>query len=220
MPDPRPAGHNRYPGYDVLSKRSGPSWNEQTRRVISRRLAIGAKPRFFKTDEFRTVLAIAARIVPQPTTRPPIPVAALVDDKLARGAFDGYRSARMPREGDAWRLGLKALNAESISAYGAAFHDLAEGLQNSLLARMQRGELKAPEWASMSPKDFFKKRMAHDIVFAYYAHPTAWNEIGWGGPAGPRGYVRLDFNERDPWEAAENGNGDEASVQRINRHVE
>jgi hypothetical protein len=88
-----------------------------------------------------------------------------------------------------------------------------------LLARMQSGELKSPEWDGMSPKDFFKRRMAHDIVFAYYAHPAAWSEIGWGGPASPRGYVRLDFNERDPWEAAEAGSGDDASVRRINRHV-
>ena len=36
---------------------------------------------------------------------------------------------------------------------------------------------------------------------AYYAHPSAWNEIGFGGPASPRGYVRMDFNRRDPWEA-------------------
>jgi hypothetical protein len=68
MRDPRPGGHNRYPGYDVLSKRPGPSWNEQTRRVISRRLAIAADPHFFTTEEFRTVIAIAARIAPQPTT--------------------------------------------------------------------------------------------------------------------------------------------------------
>lgn len=221
MRDPRKLSDTaeRYPGYDVLSKRLGASWNEQTRRVISRRLAIGAEPHFFTTEEFQTVISIAARIVPQPTARPPIPVAALVDEKLARGASDGYRVAGMPREGDAWRLGLKALDAESRSAYGKRFHDLAEGLQNSLLARMQRGELKSPEWASMSPKDFFKKRMAHDLVFAYYAHPSAWSEIGWGGPASPRGYVRLDFNERDPWEAAETDPLDDAAVRRINRHV-
>ena len=71
----------------------------------------------------------------------------------------------------------------------------------------------------MSSKDFFKKRMAHDIVLAYYAHPTAWSEIGWGGPASPRGYVRLDFNERDPWEAVEAADGDDAAARRINRHV-
>ena len=37
--------------------------------------------------------------------------------------------------------------------------------------------------------------------------PTAWSEIGWGGPASPRGYVRMDFDERDPWEAAEAKDG-------------
>ena len=46
----------------------------------------------------------------------------------------------------------------------------------------------------MPPKTFFPQRMAHDIVMAYYSHPTSWNEIGWGGPASPRGYVRMDFD--------------------------
>lgn len=214
-----PAGQDRYPGYDVLAKRLGPSWNEQTRRVITRRLSIGAEPQFFTAEEFQTVTAIAARVVPQPAARPPVPVAALVDEKLSRGAWDGYRLAGMPRDGDAWRLGLKALDAEAQAAYGGRFHSLAEGLQDALLARMQGGELKSPQWDSMLPKDFFEKRMARDIVLAYYAHPTAWSEIGWGGPASPRGYVRLDFDERDPWEAAEAGSGDEAAVRRINRHV-
>ena len=29
------------------------------------------------------------------------------------------------------------------------------------------------------------------IVGAFYSHPWAWNEIGFGGPAYPRGYMRL-----------------------------
>lgn len=209
----------RFPGYDVLSKWSGPSWNEQTQRVITRRLAADPEPKFFTAEEFRTVTAIAARIVPQPRTRPPVPVAALVDHKLHQGRSDGYRMAGMPREGDAWRLGLKALDAEARAAYGQDFHALAEGLQDCLLARMHGGKLNAPEWGSMDPQSFFTKRMARDIVLAYYAHPTAWSEIGFGGPASPRGYVRLDFDDRDPWEAAEAGRDNEAVVRRINRHV-
>lgn len=210
---------NRYPGYDVLAKRIGPSWNAQTRRVVTHRLAIGGEPRFFTAEEFQSVGAIASRIVPQPKTRPPIPVASLVDEKLARGASDGYRLSGTPRDGDAWRLGLVALDAEANAAYGGRFHGLAEGLQNALLARMQSGELRSPAWGGMTSKDFFRKRMARDIVFAYYAHPTAWSEIGWGGPASPRGYVRLDFDERDSWEAAEAGGSDEPSVRQINRNV-
>ena len=215
----RPAGQERFPGYDVLDKRLGPSWNEQTRRVVTRRLAVGTTPRFFTAEEFQTVGAIAARIVPQPASRPPVPVAALVDEKLFRGVSDGYRQAGMPREGDAWRLGLKALDAEAENAYQGHFHTLSEELQDALLARMHAGELNAPEWGSMPAQQFFRRRMAHDVVLAYYAHPTAWSEIGWGGPASPRGYVRLDFDERDPWEAAEAGSGDAVSVRRINRHV-
>jgi hypothetical protein len=215
--DSRP--HDRYPGYDVLSKRSTPSWNEQTRRVITRRLAVDPEPRFFSAEEFETVVAIAARIVPQQMGRPPIPVAALVDQNLHQGVSDGYRLAGMPREGDAWRLALKALDTEAEAAYGAGFHTLPDGLQVSLLQRMERGELQSAAWGSMRPQDFFKKRMAKDIVLAYYAHPTAWSEIGWGGPASPRGYVRLDFDDRDPWEAAEAKGSDDTSVRRINRHV-
>ena len=40
-------------------------------------------------------------------------------------------------------------------------------------------------------------------VSVYYAHPAAWSEIGFGGPASPRGYVRMQANRRDPWEAME-----------------
>jgi hypothetical protein len=58
-----------------------------------------------------------------------------------------------------------------------------------------------------------------DIVRAYYGHPTAWNEIGFGGPASPRGYVRMGFNRRDPWEAVEAHDGDEAAARRENKRV-
>jgi gluconate 2-dehydrogenase subunit 3-like protein len=212
-------GSSRYPGYDVLSKRLGPSWNEQTRRVVMRRLSLTSEPRFFTSGELLTVAAIAACIVPQPQDRPAIPVAQLVDEKLHQGRFDGYRPAGMPRERDAWRMGLRALDAEASSAYGDCFNSLLASYQDHLIQRMASGSMSAPEWGSMQPKEFFNRRMAHDIVLAYYAHPTAWSEIGWGGPASPRGYVRLDFNERDPWEAAEARNGDDASVHQVNSHV-
>jgi hypothetical protein len=45
--------------------------------------------------------------------------------------------------------------------------------------------------------------LLRDIVEIYYAHPSAWSEIGFGGPASPRGYLRLGTNRRDSWEAEE-----------------
>jgi hypothetical protein len=209
----------RYPGYDVLAKRNTPSWNEKTRQVIDQRLSVPREPRFFTAEEFATVVAIAARIVPQRGDRPHVPVAALIDNKLYSDRSDGYRNAGMPREREAWRQGLQALDAEARRAHGGLFREISGTEQNALLKRMEQGELHGPEWGSIPPKTFFKKRMAHDVVLAYFSWPSAWNDIGWGGPASPRGYVRLDFDERDPWEAAEVKNGDFDSARRKNRHV-
>jgi hypothetical protein len=214
-----PAVPNRYPDYDVLAKRNGPSWNDKTREVIAHRLSVTATPLFFSADEFAALSAIAARIVPQPTTRPPIPVGALVDRKLHADISDGYRPAEMPRQREAWRRGLRALDAEARTGSGRPFAQLADTEQDQLLQRAEAGDLKAPDWGDMRCDSFFKRRLLHDIVLAYYSHPTAWSEIGWGGPASPRGYVRLDTNERDPWEAAEAEAGDESRAARINRHV-
>ena len=217
MRDERFRAYRRYPGYDVMNKRLTVSWNEQTRRVVERRLSVSDEPRFFTRWEFETVRAIAARIVPQQDTS--VPVAALVDSKLSQGKSDGYRLASMPREGEAWRAGLKAIDAESVAAHRSPFTGLSPDQQDGLLRAIESGEAVAPEWGTMKSSDFFKKRMARDLVLAYYAHPAAWSEIGWGGPASPRGYVRLDFNDRDPWEAAEAKAEDDGSALRINRHV-
>lgn len=71
----------------------------------------------------------------------------------------------------------------------------------------------------MPPREFFQYRIVNDIVKSYYAHPTAWNEIGWGGPASPRGYVRLRADRRDPWEAAEAKPGQEPQAYWENQRV-
>ncbi len=210
---------DRFPGYDVLSKRWTPSWNQKTREVINRRLALPTEPRFLTAEEYALVAAVAARIVPQPKHRPPVPVAALVDHQLDRDQADGYRHAGMPRLREAWRQGLRALAAEAQAAHDAPFEQLRTDDQDALLTRMEKGKLKHPAWGDMSSAAFFKHRLAHDIVHAYFAHPTSWNEIGWGGPASPRGYVRMDVNERDPWEAAEVKNGDVETARRKNRNV-
>ncbi|HTV52245.1 MAG TPA: gluconate 2-dehydrogenase subunit 3 family protein [Steroidobacteraceae bacterium] len=209
----------RFPGYDVLAKRHTPSWNAQTQRVIDARLAVPREPRFLSVEEFAILEAIAARITPQPAHRPPIPVAALVDAKLYGNHRDGYRAADMPPEREAWRRGLRALDAEARAAHGAGFVELPARLQEELLGKLQAGALQDAAWGGIPPKTFFTQRLLADVVSAYWSHPTAWSEMGFGGPAAPRGYVRLDYDERDPWEAAEAYPGEEASARRANRRV-
>lgn len=213
------ASHGRYPGYDVLAKRHTPSWDAQTRRTIDRRLAVPGEPRFFTEAEWQTLTAICGRILPQPADRPPVPVAALLDASLLAGETQGFRIDPMPHEGAAWKHGLAAFEAEARAIFDRPFHDLAAAVQDDLLRRAQNGNLHDAAWQPMSATLFFENRVLVDIPAMYYAHPTAWNEIGFGGPASPRGYVRMEMNRRDPWEPVETKPGHDAETRERNRHV-
>jgi Gluconate 2-dehydrogenase subunit 3 len=222
----------RYPGYNVLDKRDTPSWDDATRQVIDERLATPDVARFCSEAEWQTLSALCAAIVPQtgrhahergdggsersPQAGLTVPLAAIVDEKLAANRGDGYRDARLPPLREAWRIGLAALDAESRARFRAAFGSIDEPSRISLIDQMQRGELSDPAWHRMPCALFFTERVLHDICGAYYSHPRAWNEIGFGGPANPRGYVRMFFDRRDPWEASEARPGREARARREN----
>ena len=211
----------RYPGYNVLAKRNTPSWNEQTRRVIDARMAILPDAHeFFSDEEWPTIQAICQRITPQQLDRShPAPVAAMVDAKLAARHSDGHRDSRLPPAGEAWRRGVRALDAEAHERSGAKFHELEPERQDDILKAAHEGKAQSHAWGDMPPKLFFEKRLLHDVVSAYYAHPAAWNEIGFGGPASPRGYVRMNFDRRDSWEAVEARPGREDDARRENARV-
>lgn len=198
----------RYPGYDVLAKRDTPSWDAPTRAVIDARLATPHAPRYLDAARWQTLMALCACVVPQGGERESgnaaaIPVAALLDGKLLADRRDGFRDARLPPLREAWETGLAALDAESEAAFGEPFHRLDTEGRHALIAHMQRGELRCAAWRGMPSALFFAKRVLHDLCAAYWSHPAAWSALGFGGPANPRGYVRLYFNRRDPWEAVE-----------------
>lgn len=210
---------DRYPGYDVLDKRDTPSWNDITRRVVQERLDVPRTPRFFDEAEWATLCAVCEQIVPQRDRTEKVPLPSYVDQKMFEDRRDGYRYPGMPPQGEAWRRGLAALDEVARREHGVRFHEAAEAEQNAILTRMQKGEVTSDALGDMPPDNFFSNRVIHDIVRAYYAHPDAWSEIGWGGPASPRGYVRLDLAEADPWEPVEAKPGTAERARRRNQRV-
>jgi Gluconate 2-dehydrogenase subunit 3 len=195
--------HTPYVTYDVLDKWDSPSWNEQTREVIGKRLHEVPERKFLTQEQWSLLEAICARLIPQPDREEPIPIVPWIDDMLQRNHGPGYRYADMPPMRQAWSRGLDAIDAEARKRYGRSFVTLAGSDQDSLLRAVQYGEVECDEWRSLPPKRFFKSLLLKQAVSTYYAHPAAWSEMGFGGPASPRGYVRLGFDERDPWEAKE-----------------
>ncbi|MBE1161552.1 gluconate 2-dehydrogenase subunit 3 family protein [Dyella acidiphila] len=209
----------RYPGYNVLDKRGTVSWDDVTREVIKQRMAPPSESRFLDPLAWQTLQAVCESVMPQSPEAAQIPVAAMLDERLRTNAGDGYRDMRLPPLRQAWRIGLAALNEESIATFRQPYYSLAAPQRHLLLERMQRGELVHPAWHGLPSDIFFSNRVLKDICAIYYSHPYAWNQIGFGGPANPRGYVRMYFDRRDPWEAAEAKPGHEVRARRGKHRV-
>jgi len=195
---------NRYPTYNVLDKWDTPSWNDQTRAVVAKRLHEIPPRRFFSETEWELAQAICDRLVPQPD-RPddPVPIVPFIDEKLHENQGNGYRYEEMPPTREAWRIGLRAIDAEAHVRWQRGFLELPGNQKDAVLRSVQHGDTLSDAWQGMPPKRFFSSVLLREAVTVYYAHPAAWSEIGFGGPASPRGYVRMQANRRDPWEAME-----------------
>jgi hypothetical protein len=191
----------RSDGYDVLSKWDSPSWDDQTRDVIRRRLTHVPARRFFTEVEWQTLVAVSDRLIPQPDRSKGIPIVPWIDEKLHHNWRDGFRYQDMPPLRDAWRLGLSGINEEARLRFGSDIHSLTNKEQDAVLRAIQTGDARATVWTRLPPARFFTMVLLKEVVGEYYAHPAAWSEVGFGGPASPRGYVRLGINQRDPWEA-------------------
>lgn len=130
-----------------------------------------------------------------------MPIVPWIDRKLADNQGNGFQYVDLPPQRDAWRLGLAAIADESRCRFGCGFMELPPASRDELLAAIQQGGTVSPSWASLPPVPFFTVILLGEVVATYYSHPAAWSEIGFGGPAAPRGYVRLDAGRTDPWEA-------------------
>jgi hypothetical protein len=196
-----------YAGYDVLRKWSSPSFDDATRAVLQRRLHAVPARRFFSEAEFALLACACARLLATPVGEPPI--ACWIDDDLFAGRGEGYRAPGVPRAGEAWRQGLAGIDAQAQRQHGCAFAALEGTQQDATLRAIQRGEAQAEDFGGLEPAFFFTHMLLKSAAAHFYAQPLAWNEIGFGGPASPRGYVRLGMGQRDPWEAPLPGRGKE-----------
>jgi Gluconate 2-dehydrogenase subunit 3 len=193
-----------YPGFQTLSQQA--YWDEATRKVVLARVQQVPPIRFFTPEEAQLMQAVCDRLLPQDDRDEAhkIPVVNYIDERLYSGRIDGYRFENMPPDHEAHRLGLQAIAAIARHVYNRPFIQLDQREQDSVLQSIHDCNPPAGEeiWKKMSVQRFWMLLM-QDVVDAYYAHPYAWDEIGFGGPAYPRGYMRLEGGKPEPWEVEE-----------------
>lgn len=193
-----------YPGFSTLSQQK--FWDAKTREVILDRVNNVPQIRFFTPEEARLLEAICDRVLPQDDRDEShkIPIVPQIDKRLYEDSHDGYRYEDMPPDREAFQLGLRAIEEIAQHRYGREFLDIGPREQDEILCSLHDGKPPAAHeiWKRMAVHRFWML-LVSDCADAYYSHPWAWDEIGFGGPAYPRAYMRLERGEAEPWESKE-----------------
>jgi len=192
----------RYPDYDVLAEAN--HWDDVTRRVVFDRVENVPAFRFFTPDETETLKAFCDVVTAQ-DAEPRIPVLAYIDEKLIAGKRDGWQYFDLPDDDEVWRRVARGLDEEARRQTSESFADAPLDVQVGIVHRFSRAQLHGGVWDTVNVAQAFKVVMRY-VVQAFYAHPWAWNEIGFGGPAYPRGYGAFGsphLGEAEHWEASE-----------------
>lgn len=193
-----------YPRFSTLQQKN--AWDETTRSVVTNRVGDAPPIRFFSHEEAAVLQAIIDRVLPQDdrSDERTVPILPVIDERLFKNELGGFRYEDMPPDQDAYRLGIKAIDEMAHKRFDAAFPALTVHRQELILKSLHDGtpDPAHPVWKQM-PVHRFWAMLMEDCVTAYYSHPWAWDEIGFGGPAYPRGYMRLENGLSEPWETDE-----------------
>ena len=192
----------RFPGFDVLNEVD--RWDAVTAGVVLARLTPSPELSFFTGVEQATAEALCDQLLAQ-HEEPRIPVAALIDVRLATGETDGWHYADMPEDAEAWRQTLAFLDNDAKRQGGTSLSQLGQQQQAALVQAVQ--ELDAQSWHGL-PATHVWSLWTRYACTAFYSHPWAWNEIGFPGPAYPRGYKNMGLDAREKFEVADAANTD------------
>ena len=186
--------HGRYPDHDVLAHAG--HWDPVTRAVVRSRVVDVPSRRFFSKPEFRCLCAFCDVVLAQ-DAEPRVPVMSFVDAKLAAGQLDGFQHDGMPDDRDTWRQVAHGLDQAARQHGETTFAQADEPIQRKIVGAFADGSLNGQIWDRLPAKTAWTVVM-RSVLSAFYSHPWTWNEIGFGGPAYPRGYMRLAEGPRAP----------------------
>ena len=128
-----------------------------------------------------------------------MPVLALIDTRLAIGETDGWHYDDLPEDGQAWRDTLGLLDRDAAARHDRPFARLRPAEQAALIQAVQDLAHRGEPWHDYPAAQVWSLWTRYACT-AFYSHPWAWNEIGFPGPAYPRGYLNLGINARERWE--------------------
>jgi hypothetical protein len=186
----------RFPGFDVLEQAD--HWDEATRRTVLPRLNQPGRLRFFSAEEAETLRAVFDAVLDQ-DAEPKVPVLEVVDERLAERRLAGWHYKELPQDPEAFRELAKGIEQTAQAMAEKSFAELDRREIQLVLEAVRTATAPGEVWERL-PAKLCWDLLTRYACEAFYAHPWAWNEIGFGGPAYPRGYARLGLDMQEWWE--------------------
>ncbi len=183
----------------------------QTLKVMADRLegsrSWNYSPRLFTPAEFRTLRALAGRVVPDAG----FDLAARLDADLHGGKGDGWRYATLPDDAEAWHKGLRSLDLAAERLHSVPFTALHPDQQDSLLLGATAGKLgkgllgtlhlgnRADAFDPEQMMRWFEDVRA-ECTRHYVADPRTMDRMGYTGFADDLGFTQIHLGERQEFE--------------------
>lgn len=191
---------SHYSSYDVMAERK--HWDPHTREIVEGRLSSTTfiKLSFFNTYEAQHLFLLCTALLDERREHIIAFVVNHFDSKLHSAIGESQRNASVPEQQILIRNGLRLLQEYLILTFNQSdINRLETETKKTFINQLLEGKITFSD--CHFPVKAFVKKVLNEAVSAYYSHPIVWSEIGYGGPAYPRGYVRSEMGLTDPWEA-------------------
>lgn len=194
-----------YPNFNVMDEEK--QWDSHTRKIVSKRTETQSffPLQYLTKQESNTLFQLCAILLDDVRESIISFVVHQFDSTLTASIGESQRKASVPKQSILLRDGLGLLEKACTQVYGSSFEVLQEETKKEIVSNLMQGNFTLQSGQINIPVKDFIQKISSEATAAYYSHPTIWSEIGYAGPAYPRGYVRTELGLTDPWEAKRDG---------------
>ncbi|MGI4827948.1 MAG: alpha/beta fold hydrolase, partial [Janthinobacterium lividum] len=162
------------------------------------------EPGTFTPAEFRTLRALAERLLPNAG----LDLAACVDAEIGKEAGDGWRYAALPPDTEAWHRGLLSLDSAAQRLHGVSFVSLFPKMQDALIEQATAGKLgkgllgtlhvgdAADAFSANEMRLWFEEVRGMYIRF-YVGDPRTMERMGYTGFADDLGFTQIKLGQQE-----------------------
>jgi pimeloyl-ACP methyl ester carboxylesterase len=185
----------------IESERTSPL----TRAVMLSRMAVEADARdVFSADEWRTMRAMLRCVLPGCG----FDLSPRVSEWMSAKTHDGWRHDSLPTDAEAWRRGLRSMDAASMHEYSVPFVAVDAARQDAMLAKAQKGALGGGLLARVGLGEAFTAEemklwfgdFCAEATKLYVSDPRTMERMGFTGFADEGGFTQIRMGGKESFE--------------------